>query len=98
MPIVVQLQTTRERRAPWEKEGYNLEVDLPDHDSFASVCAALQEGALLIGEELIHRRGDAPGERIVTARRPIALAPSAVALVNVPDWTLVERSAAQACA
>lgn len=67
-----------------------------DHASFPELLDALDTGALLRGEQLWTTRGDAPGERYITQRTPIALTRAGIARIENCSWSLIDPSAVQA--
>lgn len=94
MPLVVQIMPTREGRAPWEPENQTLTVELEAYGALIELVDNLADGGIVHGQLLYHRAGAQRGQRIVTARKPIALTTAAVARIAVTEWSLIEAEAA----
>jgi hypothetical protein len=92
-PLICQVWTTPAARAPWEREGDYLvvEIDAPDLDA---VLAHLSAGRTLTARVLKTRGTADRGTRVVTARMAVGLTAAGIARISEWTGTLVEEAAA----
>lgn len=85
---IVQVWPADCARAAWDREFLLVETELAD---LAEVLVALEEGSLVGGSRLLIRSGDERGEKVIFARRSIALSRAGVARIELPTWQFVDE-------
>lgn len=84
---IVQVYPTAAARAGWDKvEFVLLETEFAD---FAQVARALDEGRVVCASKLHVYKHD--GNATIYRRTPMAITRDAVARMELPQWTFVEK-------